>query len=101
MDPILIITIALSELIALMLIMRTWMRDDYVFLKLLLSMVLLVPVVGPLFYLFANDRTPPQSENLKNDLPRGWCTDRWISVRSIYKYSNEKQKSRNDVSIDP
>lgn len=100
MDPFLIVAIVASEIVALVLMVRTWMKPDYVILKLLLSVVLLIPIVGPFLYFFANDRTSPQKDCLKNNLPRGWYTDRWISMRPLYKEALEEKRRRADDSKD-
>ncbi len=44
-----------------------------------LTVVVLVPFLGWIAYLFLSENVPPQHEDLKNTGPRGFYTDRMIT----------------------
>lgn len=48
-----ILVIVVSEVIAVFLIRNIWRRDDYKFMKILMSVVALIPVVGLLGVIWA------------------------------------------------
>jgi hypothetical protein len=77
--------IALSGLVSLMLLPRVWRNEKYLIFKILISVVTLIPFVGPLLYLFVSDDTPPQAPNLQNRGPRGEYTHNLIGLKSALK----------------
>jgi len=56
-----------------------------VFEKIVYTLVLLVPFVGPLIYLFLSEEVPPQSPLLRNHGPRGAYTDAMIAIQENLK----------------
>lgn len=77
--------IIISESISVCLIYRLWKKDDVFFLKLLASLIALIPFFGPFLYFFATDETPAMDSELQNRHARGGYTDFWISNRSSIK----------------
>lgn len=50
MDPVLVVAIVLSETVALVLAVRMWLSRDYVFFKVILTFILIIPLIGPVLY---------------------------------------------------
>lgn len=77
--------------------------------KSVYCVVLLVPVVGPLLYLFLSEEVPPQSPLLGNNGPRGAYTDAMIAIQAnLEKTARQKTEApadetgpQNDDDIDP
>ena len=59
--------------------------------------VLLVPVVGPLLYLFLSEEVPPQSPLLRNNGPRGAYTDAMIAIQAALE---ETARQKAEASAD-
>ena len=82
MDPFAVTVIvwpgALSALLLLWLL--GWL--GWGFEKSVYCLVLLVPVVGPLLYVFLSEEVPPQSPLLRNNGPRGAYTDAMIAIQA-------------------
>jgi hypothetical protein len=74
-----IVMLVLSWTASVLLLYRLHTRPGHWFEKLALTVVLLVPFLGWLAYLFLVEDVPPQHEDLKNRGPRGFYTDRIIS----------------------
>jgi hypothetical protein len=92
------IYIAISEALSIYLLTRLWRGADIVSLKILASLVVLVPFLGPFMYLFASDETRPQPASLQNRGSRGQYTQRAISLRPIWKRTiNAKQREHEDT----
>jgi hypothetical protein len=88
MEPGLVLTLSVSYAVALVLLVRLWREQDYLFFKIVYTLFLAVPVLGVLLYLFAGDRTPPQPRYLQNTPEVGGFgryTHRWISIRNIFR----------------
>ncbi len=85
MDNKLIILLILSEVVSLVLLFKLLFKDIKLWLKVVGGLILLIPFVGPLMYLFAFDDTKPQSTFLQNNRSRGDYTHNWISIKSILK----------------
>jgi|SRR5690606_9719134 len=95
------IAIALSELVSLFLIFRLWRSAEPLWLKTILTIVLLIPFIGPLMYFFATDNTATQRLNLRNDnLPYGEYTRRWITMRPLWKQFYKEKKEAIEKSKD-
>lgn len=80
-----IFVVTISEIISLLLMLKLWRSRENTIFKIFLSIVLLIPVIGPSLYLFSTDNTPVQSEYLKNDLGHGYYTQRWVTMRDLWK----------------
>ncbi len=91
-----LIYMALSGLVSLVLLPRIWRNEKYLVFKVLISVITLIPFVGPLLYLFVSDSTPPQDLKLQNRGPRGDYTHKLISLKSVLKpRSNEDDTDKN------
>ena len=72
--------IAVSEMIALLLIIRVWRTKLGAFEKSALSLLALVPIVGPFFAWWLCHDPGPAHPALQAKGPRGTMTDRWRLV---------------------
>lgn len=103
MDSKLLIVIAVSEAVSLALLVWLWARSSLsVIKKIIFSVICLIPVVGPFFYLFCVSEVPPQKELLKNRGGFGAYTQTWLSVRGIGQGMTDKMKEDeavNNISI--
>lgn len=88
MEPSLITVLCISYLFSTICVVRLWLKPGRMALKAIYTLILAVPVVGFILYLFAADTTKPQRDNLQNN-PQvggfGAYTQRWISMRPLYK----------------
>lgn len=93
----LVTLLLISELFSLYLIFRLWAKKDYLLLKVLAGLILLIPFLGPLMYFFIMHERTPVASGLKNTGPRGEYTHGWISTRSILAGAlKEKEKAELD-----
>ena len=92
MAPELLVAILISEAISLILIVRMWLRGGSVFTTLVVTVFTLVPFVGPVFYLFCTDTTPPQPVELQNRGPRGEYMHTWITMKPLFKEFLDQRK---------
>ena len=81
-DPVIITLLVLSGTASAWLIYRLLSGGRSVLEKTTYCLVLLVPFVGPLLYVFLVEEVPPQSPWLRNAGPRGAYTDRMISINA-------------------
>lgn len=79
----LFVLIVFSELVSVYFFVKIWKNQDYLLIKILMSALVLIPIVGPFLYLFVSDDTQPQSPLLKNNKPMSYYTHGWISVRPL------------------
>ena len=107
MNQTLIICIALSALLSLFLVVRLWKGNEYLPIKIGLTLITFIPFIGPVFYAFyiGFSETEPQSKLLQNNLPRGDYTQGWITMlpllksivkgkkEEVEKYDKEDEKS--------
>ena len=77
--------ILISEICSLAALYRIWTSKDIFLFKILLSLVAVVPFLGPILYLFASDNTKPQPIELQNRYARGGYTDKVISEEANRK----------------
>lgn len=89
----LILVVAISELIALLLIWRIWKTDDYFAMKVALSVLAIIPVVGTLGALWIHGFPPPQPEALRNKYR--YSTDVFDRWRHVFEQKDEKKKKRS------
>jgi len=75
--------IVVSELVALLLIWRVWRSPDPILLRIAVSLIALIPFIGPFFALWIGHFPNPLPHVLR-DKHRYWSDvfDRWISVLS-------------------
>lgn len=72
--------VILSQVVSIFLIFRIWKSRDYMILKVLLFVVVLIPFVGPIFYFIGSDGTPRLRDNLNASgrlFGRGRYTEWW------------------------
>lgn len=48
-----------------------------------MSIVVLIPILGPVFFLFAFHMPDPQQSLLKHDVPKGWYVYKYASLKEI------------------
>jgi hypothetical protein len=76
--------VIVSELVSTYLLYRIWRAQDHLVFKVLLSIVVLIPFVGPVFYLIGSDNTPRSRDNLNAGgrlFGRGRYTEWWDSEK--------------------
>lgn len=97
MSSVLLSTIVLIELISLAMAYKLWRGAESRWIKVGGTVVLLVPILGPLLYLFVFDQPGPQPAHLRNDGPRGEYTHAWIGLRGpLRKWIREKEKNSSE-----
>lgn len=72
--------VVVSEVAAFWLIVRLWRSADRVFFKVTLSLLALVPVLGPLLAFWISDFPDEEPEVLQAPRPRGTFYGRWRGV---------------------
>ncbi len=86
------IVVILSEVVAVFLIRRIWQRQDYRFMKIMMSIAALIPVVGTLGVLWVYGFPPVKPRALQNRdwlLPTTEVFDRW---RHVLDEKNERKR---------
>lgn len=69
-----------SELVAAWVIWRLWRSNDHVFFKVSLSLIALIPVLGPVIALWAGNFPERGAPILRVPVGRGFFFDRWRHV---------------------
>lgn len=87
---------SISWVISLLLLIKLWRSNDLIIFKVVISALALVPVFGPIFYLFTTDRTPPQDQCLQDRGARGQYTHTRISMIPLYKKILKEKKAKLD-----
>lgn len=93
--------IIFSELISICFLYKIWRAHDHIFFKVLLSIVVLMPFVGPVFYLIGSDNKARSRDNLNADdhlSGRGRYTEWWGSekIRMEEKIKALEEKTEED-----
>jgi len=97
--------VAISELVALVLIVRIWRSNEFRVLKVLLSCVVLIPVLGPFLVLWIvafPNRAPEavQNRGSRGNYYRDWS--RVIGARSpIVRFRRWRAEVAVDEDADP
>lgn len=65
MDIVFLAIVGISEVISIFCLYRLWKGHDKTFVKLLWSLVLAIPFLGPIFYGGFHNAPAPQSDDLK------------------------------------
>lgn len=99
-SPIAILSaIILSEMVSAFLSMKLWQKEEFLSMKILISLVLVIPLLGPAMYFFitGGGKVTPA---LNNTMPRSEYTHMWISIRGliINETSSKKEKERPERS---
>lgn len=81
----------LSGLASVFLIFRLLSSQRTLTEKYVFFAVLLIPIVGPLLYLFLSEEVPPQPSVLRNTGPRGAYTNWMIAIQAIMAESAHKK----------
>ena len=97
MDPFSVTIIVLPAALSAFFIYRLLSSKRSVLEKSVYCIVLLVPVVGPLLYLFLSEEVPPQSSLLKNNGPRGAYTDAMIAIQAALE---ETTRQKTEAPVD-
>ena len=97
MDPFAVTLIVLPAALSAFFIYKLLSSKRSAFEKSVYCLVLLVPVVGPLLYLFLSEEVPSQSPLLKNNGPRGAYTDAMIAIQAALE---ETARQKAEVSAD-
>lgn len=92
MDRILVIAVG-SGIVSLFLLTKVWRSSEHLAFKIAISFVTVIPIVGPVFYLFVANNTPPQDRCLQNKGPRGEYAHRWLSVKPLYQNIIDEKKA--------
>ena len=84
--------IVLSELVALALIWRLWRSDDHLFFKLTLTLIALIPFIGPVLVFWLNNFPKSQPEIFQDRLR--YSTDVFERWRHVIEEKNPYAKFR-------
>lgn len=90
------IYIAVSEIISLVLLFRLWRGAEPFALKVLGSLVVVIPFLGPIMYWFGAGKLEPQAPHLQNTGPRGEYTHRLISSKVSMKQKGNSSESASE-----
>lgn len=109
MDPFAVTVIVLPGALSAFFIYKLLSSNRSALEKSVYCVVLLVPVVGPLLYLFLSEEVPPQSPLLRNNGPRGAYTDTMIAIQAGLKEAARQKVEaaadeagpQNDVDAEP
>lgn len=75
------IAVLISEVCAVWFIWKLWRSGDYLFFKLTLSILALVPILGPILALWIANFPAPQHPSLRDRRPKQTDVyDRWRHV---------------------
>lgn len=99
MDPFAVAAVVLPGALSAFFIYRLLSSKRSAFEKSVYCVVLLVPVVGPLLYLFLSEEVPPQSPLLRNNGPRGAYTDAMIAIQAALE-ETARQKAEASTKGD-
>lgn len=91
--------IIISELISIYFLYRIWKAQDYLFFKILLSVLVLIPFVGPIFYLIGSDSSPRVRDNLNASgslFGRGRYTEWWDSEKARMEKKIKELKEKDE-----
>lgn len=82
-----------SELIALWIIWKLWRSDDHLFFKVTLSLLVFLPVLGPLLVLWIGNFPSSKPRILRDNIRyRTDFYDRW---RHVFEEKNPVRRFRN------
>jgi len=101
MDPFAVTVIVLPGALSTFFIYKLLSSKRSAFEKSVYCVVLLVPVVGPLLYLFLNEEVPPQPPLLRNNGPRGAYTDTMIAIQAVLKETARQKTEASADEVDP
>lgn len=88
-----LVVVFVSELIALWIIWRLWRSEDHVFFKVTLSLLVLLPVLGPLLVLWISIFPSSKPRILRDNIRyRTDFYDRW---RHVLEDKNPVRRFRN------
>lgn len=87
-----------SEVIAIMLIVRVWRSNIGTFEKLALSLLALVPVLGLFLAWWLFHDPSPMPPHLRNYGPRGSVLHKWLAARDIFGSEKAKPAARERPS---
>lgn len=89
----LLLVVILSEILAVVLIWGIWQRQDYRFMKIMMSVVALIPVVGTLGILWVHGFPSVKNRALQNRgpgyIPTTEVFDRW---RHVFDEKDERKR---------
>lgn len=98
-SSVLILVVVLSEMLSAFLLYKLWQKEEFLFMKILISLVLFIPLLGPamFFFITGGGKSTPA---LNNTMPRGGYTHMWISIRGLFinETSSKKEKERPERS---
>ena len=84
------VLVIVSEFVAIALARRIWMSDDPTFMKVALTIVAFIPVLGPLAVFWSSNFPPPQPEALMDQSKyTADVHDRWSAA---LKEKNEAKR---------
>ncbi len=90
-----ILLVGVSELVSVILFFGLFRKKLNIFFKVLFGLVLLIPFLGPVMYLFAlSDPVEPYSA-VENSRPRGENTHNWIGLKPIWRNIIRSKKSKS------
>lgn len=89
-----------SEVLAMWLILKLWRSGDRVFFKVSLSLLALIPVLGPLLAFWISDFPEEEPEVLQVPRGRGYFFDLWREVLEARNPVRRFRKWRELMSED-
>jgi len=90
-----------SEFVACWVILRLWRSADRVYFKVILSLLALIPVLGPLLALWISDFPEAEPEVLQVPRGRGYFYARWREVLEAKNPVQRFRKWRDLMNRDP
>ena len=87
-----------SELLSAFLLYKIWNSHDHIIFKLIIGVLVIIPFVGPIFYLIGSDNTPRKHSNLNasgNLFGRGRYTEWWNAEKERMENKIKEAKEKN------
>lgn len=92
-----ILVIVLSELVAIWLVWRLWRSDEHLFFKISLSVLAVIPIIGPLLLIWISD-FPEKVPKIFQDqaIYSADVSDRW---RYVHSEPNPKRRLQKWIAF--
>ena len=92
----LLLLVGLSEIFSCVLLFALFKKKMNIGFKIVISVLTLIPIFGPIFYLFITDETAPQNPMKKNSSYFGKYSTDWKTIKPYIQSAIEKEKAKLD-----
>lgn len=88
--------IILIEFVSIYIAIGLWRSEKSRKYKALLTLILFLPIFGPVFYFFVTDIPPSLPIDKQNRAHRGYYTDQWATKKKELKAKIKKLENENN-----